>query len=150
MLALWTICHEWTSGARHVFSCCPCHFATLMIRSGSNHILTRTLSKEGVTEGDPLAMVMHGARSLPLIWILKKPFPKSINPGMLMTREPVEASRKLGFASRNFKNFAPQGATSQSLRRVFSLSRSAMRRKLRSCSGTSVLKSSQEVGTLED
>jgi hypothetical protein len=69
-LMLWTIRHEWASGARFIFNCYR-HFAMLVIRTGSELFLS-ILSKEGVTQGDPLAMVMHGVGLLPLVRILKK------------------------------------------------------------------------------
>jgi hypothetical protein len=62
--------HEWASGARFIFNCYR-HFAMLVIRTGRGLFLS-ILSKEGVTQGDPLAMVMYGVGLLPLIRILKK------------------------------------------------------------------------------
>jgi len=70
ILTLWTIRHEWPSGSRYVFNCYR-HFAILVLRTGSNLFLT-IQSREGVTQGDPLAMVMYGVGLLPLIRILKK------------------------------------------------------------------------------
>jgi hypothetical protein len=135
MLTLWTVRHEWASGARCVFNCYR-HFATLTIRNGSDHFLT-VLSKEGVTQGDPLAMAMCGVGLLPLIRILKKArFQKFINHGMLMTREAVENSRRCNCALRNSKNAAPRGVVSQSLRRASQLSRKTTWRKLRNFSST--------------
>jgi hypothetical protein len=55
---LWTTRHEWASGARFIFNCHR-HFAMLVIRTGSDLFLI-ILSKEGATQGDPLAMVMCG------------------------------------------------------------------------------------------
>ena len=53
---LWAVRHEWTSGAQFTFNCYR-HWATLVVRhtaDGSVHFLH---SKEGVTQGDPLAMI---------------------------------------------------------------------------------------------
>ncbi len=73
MLMLWRVRHRWPSGARHVFNCYR-HFAMLIIRCG-NDLFLIILSKEGVTQGDLLAMVMYGLGLLPLIRILKTEVP---------------------------------------------------------------------------
>jgi hypothetical protein len=56
-LMLWTTRHEWASEARFIFNC-HCHFAMLEIQTGRGLFLI-LLSKEGITQGDLLAMVMH-------------------------------------------------------------------------------------------
>ena len=63
---LWAVQHECPSGAKFTFNCYR-HWATLVVwytgdRSG--HFLH---SKEGVTQGDPLAMIAYGIGFLPLI-----------------------------------------------------------------------------------
>ena len=63
---LWAVRHKWTSGAQFTFYC-YLHWATLVVRDtgdGSGHFLH---SKEGVTKGDPLAMIAYGIGVLPLI-----------------------------------------------------------------------------------
>ena len=63
---LWAVRHEWPSGAQFTFNCYR-HWATLVVRDigdGSGHFLH---SKEGVTQGDPLAMIAYGIGVLPLI-----------------------------------------------------------------------------------
>ena len=62
---LWAVRHEWPSGAHFAFNCYR-HWATLVIRAGNGtgHLLHR---KEGVTQGDPLAMIIYGLGILPLI-----------------------------------------------------------------------------------
>jgi hypothetical protein len=70
---LWTIRHEWPSGARFSFNCYQ-HWATLVIRNkGGDTVFL--LSREGVTQGDPLAMVGYGVGVPPLIRRLKEEFP---------------------------------------------------------------------------
>ena len=62
---LWAVCHEWTSGAQFAFNC-YCYWATLVVwdrGDGSGHFLH---SKEGVTQGYPLAMIAYGIGVLPL------------------------------------------------------------------------------------
>ena len=61
---LWDVRYEWPRGARFTYNCYR-HWATLIVRNtedGSGHFLH---SKEGVTQGDPLAMigVPHTLRS---------------------------------------------------------------------------------------
>jgi hypothetical protein len=50
---LWTVRHEWPSGARFTFNCYK-HWGTLVIRNNNG---TFICSKEGVTQGDPLFYV---------------------------------------------------------------------------------------------
>ncbi len=70
---LWTVRHEWLSGARFAFNCYR-HWATLVIRGkgGTSYLL---YSKEGVTQGDPLSMFCYGLGIMPLIRQLKQEFP---------------------------------------------------------------------------
>jgi hypothetical protein len=70
---LWTVRHEWPSGARFAFNCYR-HHSTLMIRHNNGTGVTIP-SREGVTQGDPLAMVLYGLAVLPLVRQLKREFP---------------------------------------------------------------------------
>ena len=62
---MWTVRFEWPSGAQFTFTCYY-HVATLVVRDvdGYSHFLH---SKEGVTQGYPLAIIAHGIGILPLI-----------------------------------------------------------------------------------
>ena len=63
---LWDVRQEWPSGAQFTFKYYR-HWATLVVRDigdGSGHFLH---SKEGVTQGYPLAMIAYGIGVLPLI-----------------------------------------------------------------------------------
>eukprot|EP00957_Ditylum_brightwellii_P028913 2184347-Ditylum_brightwellii.AAC.1 len=61
---LWTVQHLWPAGARFVFNCYR-HWALLIIRRpDSPPIIIH--SKEGVTQGDPLAMIIYGITLVPL------------------------------------------------------------------------------------
>ena len=63
---LWDVRNEWPSGAQFTFNCYR-HWDTLVVRDtgdGSGHFLH---SKEGVNQGDLLAMIEYGIRVLPLI-----------------------------------------------------------------------------------
>ena len=65
---LWAVWHEWPSGTHFTFNC-YLHCATLVVRDigdGSGHFLH---SKEGVTQGDPLAMIAYGIGVPPLIQV---------------------------------------------------------------------------------
>ena len=61
---LWAVRHEWPSSTHFPFNCYR-HWATLVVRDigdGSSHFFH---SKEGVTQGDPLAMIAYGIGVLP-------------------------------------------------------------------------------------
>ena len=62
---LWAVRFEWPSGARFAFNFYR-HWATVVIRAGdgTGHLL---FSKEGVTQGDPVDMVVYGMGIFPLI-----------------------------------------------------------------------------------
>eukprot|EP00978_Attheya_sp_CCMP212_P030440 scaffold111966_cov57-Attheya_sp.AAC.1 len=70
MMILWTVRHEWPSGARFTFNCYG-HWGTLMVRSQNGTALF-IFSIEGTTQGDPLAMFIYGMGLLPLIRRLKR------------------------------------------------------------------------------
>ena len=72
---LWAVQHEWPSGAQFTFNCYR-YWATLVFRDigdGSGQFLH---SKEGVTHGDPLAMITYGIGVLPLIQELREDHPR--------------------------------------------------------------------------
>ena len=75
---LWTVRHEWPSGARFVFNCYK-RWAILGIRGQKGSFLV-IHSKEGVTQGDPLAMFAYGIGVLPLIRRLKRNYPGLFQP----------------------------------------------------------------------
>ena len=75
---LWTIRHRWPSGARFTFNCYR-HWTNLVVRSDNGTSLFLH-SKEGVTQGDPLAMVAYGILLLPLIQSLKEALPEVEQP----------------------------------------------------------------------
>ena len=63
---LWAVRNEWPSGAQFTFNC-YCHWATILVQEsedGSGHFL---YSKEGMTQGDPLAIITYIIGVLPLI-----------------------------------------------------------------------------------
>ena len=75
---LWTVRHRWAAGAKFAFNCYR-HSAQLIMRRGDRpcHVI---LSKEGVTQGDPLSMVLYGITLVPLAERLRKAHPTVLQP----------------------------------------------------------------------
>jgi hypothetical protein len=65
---LWTVCHEWAEGSRMAFNSYR-HSAILVM-----------LSKEGVTQGCPLAMLLYGVALIPLARSLREAVPEAPQP----------------------------------------------------------------------
>jgi hypothetical protein len=65
--------HKWPSRARFTFNCYK-HWTTLVVRTG-NGLALFIFSKEGITQGDPFAMMAYGIMLLPLICSLKEEIP---------------------------------------------------------------------------
>ena len=61
---LWTVRHLWAAGARFSFNCYR-HFSQLILRRRGEPC-SILLSQEGVTQGDPLSMVLYGLALTPL------------------------------------------------------------------------------------
>ena len=61
---LWTVWHRWPSGARFAFNCYK-HWAQLILRQPGEPPVT-ILSREGVTQCDPLSMVLYEITLVPL------------------------------------------------------------------------------------
>ena len=61
---LWTVRHCWQAGARFVFNCYR-HWAQLLLRQ-LGETPAKILSREGVTQGDPILMVLYGITLVPL------------------------------------------------------------------------------------
>ena len=63
---------EWHSGTRFTFNCYQ-HWSTLVIRNTGGGQFPQT--KEGVTQGEPLAMILYSIGILPLIRKLQAAHP---------------------------------------------------------------------------
>ena len=63
---LWTVRHLWPSGARYVFN----NYRAILIICSAVGLALILFSKEGVTQGDPLAMVVYGLLLILLLIIL--------------------------------------------------------------------------------
>jgi hypothetical protein len=66
---LWIARHEWPTAFHFVFNCYP-HHALLVVHSSSGKRFF-LYSKVGVTQGDPLSMILYGLSTLPLIREIK-------------------------------------------------------------------------------
>jgi len=73
---LWTVRHLWPSGSRFAFNCYR-HSAQLLIRREGKeaHVI---LSQEGVTQGDPLSMILYGLALVPLSKTLREHVPATL------------------------------------------------------------------------
>ena len=61
---LWTVRHRWLAGARFALNCYR-HWAQLLLCQTGEPPVT-ILSREGITQGDPLSMVLYGITLVPL------------------------------------------------------------------------------------
>ena len=75
---LWNVRHRWPAGARFVFNCYR-HWAQLLLRHPEDPPVT-ILSREGVTQGEPLSMVLYGITLVPLEEDLRAADPGIISP----------------------------------------------------------------------
>eukprot|EP00957_Ditylum_brightwellii_P105953 8081667-Ditylum_brightwellii.AAC.1 len=66
---LWTVRHRWPAGAHFVFNCYR-HWAQLVIRQPRSDPVVLH-SREGVTQGDPISMVVYGVALLLLAEITR-------------------------------------------------------------------------------
>jgi hypothetical protein len=73
---LWTVRHRWAAGSRFAFNCYR-HSAQLILRRPGRSGYT-LLSAEGVTQGDPLSMVLYGLALVPLADTLRQEHPAVI------------------------------------------------------------------------
>ena len=62
---LWTVRHCWPAGARSAFNCYR-HWEQLLLRQPGEPPIT-ILSREGVTQADPLSMALYGITLAPLV-----------------------------------------------------------------------------------
>ena len=75
---LWTVRHLWSNGSRFAFNCYR-HSAQLILRNphGPCSII---LSQEGVTQGDPISMILYGLALTPLAKMMRKENPSIVQP----------------------------------------------------------------------
>ena len=65
MVMQWTVRYQCPVGAQFEFNCYK-HYAQLLLHHTGNPTTT-LLSLEGVTQGDPLSMVLYGITLVPLV-----------------------------------------------------------------------------------
>ena len=75
---LWTVRHCWPAGARFAFNCYN-HWAQLLLRQLGELPVT-ILSREGVTQGGLLSMVLYGITLSPLAEDLRTTDPGLLSP----------------------------------------------------------------------
>jgi hypothetical protein len=63
--ALWTLRHKWAAGAQFAFNCYR-HSTTLILRCPGRPDCYTVQGREGVTQGDSLAMVIYALALAPL------------------------------------------------------------------------------------
>ena len=75
---LWIVQHHWPARARLAFNCYR-HWAQLLLRQPGEPPVTIT-SRDGVTQGDPLSMVLYGITRVPLAEKLRAADPGLLSP----------------------------------------------------------------------
>jgi hypothetical protein len=76
---LWTVQHWWPSGSQFSFNC-YCHAAQLIIRQPYSKPCSIIPSREGITQGDPLSMVLYGLALTPIIKAIHRHAPGTVTP----------------------------------------------------------------------
>ena len=74
----WTICHHWLKGSHFSFNCYR-HQLLLIIRNRGKPA-SILHSKEGITQGDPLAVLLYGTALTPLVEHLRKDYLDILQP----------------------------------------------------------------------
>lgn len=75
---LWASQHRWPIGSRFSFNCY--WLSAILVVWKSDGTYEFILSEEGVTQGNPLAMILYGLALIPLVEQLQKAFPDVILP----------------------------------------------------------------------
>ena len=88
---MWAVKYEWPNGKWYNLNY-YCHWDTIVARNArrSGHFLH---SKVGVTQGDPLAMIVYEIRILPLICELQGAHLQVTNPWYAETKTQADTSK---------------------------------------------------------
>ena len=79
MNSLWEVRHRWPRGAVFVFNIYR-HEARLLVRSAPGDDPQVLLSREGVTQGCPMGMLVYGIGLMSLAEDLREAFPEALQP----------------------------------------------------------------------
>jgi hypothetical protein len=76
---LWNVGHRWPKGSRLAFNSYR-HFNICIVRKGTGAPAFMIFGEEGLSQGDPLAMVLYGVALMPLAEHLRKFLPDVLTP----------------------------------------------------------------------
>ncbi|KAL7503120.1 hypothetical protein ACHAXN_000965, partial [Cyclotella atomus] len=76
---LWNVRHRWSKGSRLAFNCYR-HFNICIVREGTGNPAWVIEGEEGLSQGDPLAMVLYGVALMPLAEHLRECVPDAMTP----------------------------------------------------------------------
>ena len=104
---LWTVRHLWPTGSRFAFNCYR-HSGQLILRrgraDGSCYVLH---SSEGVTQGDPLGMVLYGLAVTPLTKHLRTTVPDLLIPAYADDLAMAGPAQAIGTAMTELQSVGP-------------------------------------------
>ncbi len=75
----WNVRHRWSEGSRFAFNCYH-HFLILVVRNHDGHTASFLDGQEGVSQGDPLSMLLYGVALLPLVERVNEAYPGALIP----------------------------------------------------------------------
>jgi hypothetical protein len=76
---LWNVGHQWPKGSRLACNSYR-HFNIFIVRKGTGAPAFQIFGEEGLSQGDPLAMVLYGVALMPLAEHLRKFLPDVLTP----------------------------------------------------------------------
>jgi len=103
---LWTVRHLWPAGARMAFNAYR-HSAILVMR-GRDGRCEFLLSREGVTQGDPLSMLLYGLALVPLARNIRDAVPEAVQPWYADDGAMAAKASKIGQAFRMLQVQGPR------------------------------------------
>ncbi len=78
-LMLWNVAHLWNQGSRFAFNHYR-HWVCCLVWTEQGHLPLIIHSKEGITQGDCLAMSLYGVALMPLASRMGETIPKALQP----------------------------------------------------------------------
>ena len=76
---LWNVRHRWAAGARFAFNSYR-HNLTLVVRTNDAEAAYWLEGQEGISQGDPLAMLLYGVALMPLAERMQQAVPSALQP----------------------------------------------------------------------